>query len=94
MTRFLAEDGGVIKANFSPCLCCQGISFKEYLAFWKFLKSINDVDTALSFYHLAGVSIDRGRSSKCGFVITGVCHSVAFPSVHKQGMSYCMVYAA
>ena len=38
----------------------QGISFEEYLAFWKFLKSINDVDTALSFYHLAGVSIDRG----------------------------------
>lgn len=37
----------------------QGISFEEYLAFWKFLKSINDVDTALSFYHLAGVSIDR-----------------------------------
>lgn len=37
----------------------QGIEFEEYLAFWKFLKSINDVDTALSFYHLAGVSIDR-----------------------------------
>ncbi|XP_076439881.1 calcium uptake protein 1, mitochondrial-like isoform X2 [Babylonia areolata] len=36
-----------------------GITFEEYLAFWKFLKSINDVDTALSFYHLAGVSIDR-----------------------------------
>ncbi|RUS89715.1 hypothetical protein EGW08_002533 [Elysia chlorotica] len=36
-----------------------GITFDEYLAFWKFLKSINDVDTALSFYHLAGVSIDQ-----------------------------------
>lgn len=36
----------------------QGITFEEYLNFWKFLKSINDVDTALSFYHLAGVSID------------------------------------
>ncbi|GFR74302.1 calcium uptake protein 1, mitochondrial [Elysia marginata] len=36
----------------------KGITFDEYLAFWKFLKSINDVDTALSFYHLAGVSID------------------------------------
>lgn len=37
----------------------KGITFDEYLAFWKFLKSINDVDTALSFYHLAGVSIDQ-----------------------------------
>ncbi|KAK7113550.1 calcium uptake protein 1, mitochondrial-like isoform X2 [Littorina saxatilis] len=36
----------------------KGIQFEEYTAFWKFLKSINDVDTALSFYHLAGVSID------------------------------------
>uniref|UniRef100_A0A0B7A398 EF-hand domain-containing protein n=1 Tax=Arion vulgaris TaxID=1028688 RepID=A0A0B7A398_9EUPU len=36
-----------------------GITFEEYLAFWTFLKSINDVDTALSFYHLAGVSIDQ-----------------------------------
>jgi Ca2+-binding EF-hand superfamily protein len=37
----------------------KGITFDEYLAFWTFLKSINDVDTALSFYHLAGVSIDE-----------------------------------
>ncbi|BFZ03410.1 hypothetical protein BsWGS_06449 [Bradybaena similaris] len=37
----------------------KGITFEEYLAFWTFLKSINDVDTALSFYHLAGVSIDE-----------------------------------
>ncbi|XP_071106567.1 calcium uptake protein 1, mitochondrial-like isoform X2 [Haliotis cracherodii] len=36
----------------------RGIGFREYTAFWLFLKSINDVDTALSFYHLAGVSID------------------------------------
>ncbi|XP_046378360.2 calcium uptake protein 1, mitochondrial-like isoform X3 [Haliotis rufescens] len=36
----------------------RGIGFSEYTAFWLFLKSINDVDTALSFYHLAGVSID------------------------------------
>lgn len=36
----------------------KGIAFEEYVNFWKFLKSVNDVDTALSFYHLAGVSID------------------------------------
>jgi hypothetical protein len=27
------------------------------------LKNVNDVDTALSFYHLAGVSIDQGMLS-------------------------------
>ncbi|KAL5018067.1 hypothetical protein ScPMuIL_003789 [Solemya velum] len=37
----------------------EGLTFQEYLDFWKFLKSITDVDTALSFYHLAGVSIDE-----------------------------------
>ncbi|XP_060555057.1 calcium uptake protein 1, mitochondrial-like isoform X1 [Ruditapes philippinarum] len=36
-----------------------GISFEEYENFWKFLQNITDVDTALSFYHLAGVSIDQ-----------------------------------
>lgn len=41
----------------------KGITFEEYLSFWKFLKSVNDVDTALSFYHLAGVSIDQGMLS-------------------------------
>lgn len=45
-------------------LTFQGITFEEYLAFWTFLKSINDVDTALSFYHLAGVSIDQGNLDK------------------------------
>ncbi|XP_053386036.1 calcium uptake protein 1, mitochondrial-like isoform X2 [Mercenaria mercenaria] len=37
----------------------KGVSFEEYENFWKFLQNIADVDTALSFYHLAGVSIDQ-----------------------------------
>ncbi|XP_035824269.1 calcium uptake protein 1, mitochondrial isoform X2 [Aplysia californica] len=37
----------------------KGITFDEYLSVWRFLQNINDVDTALSFYHLAGVSIDE-----------------------------------
>lgn len=37
----------------------KGMTFDEYLSVWKFLQNINDVDTALSFYHLAGVSIDQ-----------------------------------
>jgi len=38
----------------------QGISFEEVENFFTFLKNVNDVDTALSFYHMAGASIDKG----------------------------------
>ncbi|XP_014484737.1 PREDICTED: calcium uptake protein 1 homolog, mitochondrial isoform X1 [Dinoponera quadriceps] len=37
----------------------QGISKEEYLKFFHFLNNINDVDTALTFYHIAGASIDQ-----------------------------------
>ncbi|KAK3879640.1 hypothetical protein Pcinc_015810 [Petrolisthes cinctipes] len=36
----------------------QGISREDYLNFFHFLNNINDVDTALTFYHIAGASID------------------------------------
>lgn len=36
-----------------------GVSLKEYLDFFHFLNNINDVDTALTFYHIAGASIDQ-----------------------------------
>ncbi|KAI5710125.1 hypothetical protein M8J76_015546 [Diaphorina citri] len=36
-----------------------GISKEDYLKFFHFLNNINDVDTALTFYHIAGASIDR-----------------------------------
>ncbi|XP_050728440.1 calcium uptake protein 1 homolog, mitochondrial-like isoform X4 [Eriocheir sinensis] len=35
-----------------------GISRDDYLNFFHFLNNINDVDTALTFYHIAGASID------------------------------------
>jgi len=41
----------------------QGITFDEYLDFYKVLRFINDVDTALMFYHVAGASIDKGTTS-------------------------------
>jgi hypothetical protein len=31
------------------------------LKFYHFLNNINDVDTALTFYHIAGASIDHGK---------------------------------
>ncbi|KAK6630789.1 Calcium uptake protein 1, mitochondrial [Polyplax serrata] len=36
-----------------------GISKADYLKFFHFLNNINDVDTALTFYHIAGASIDQ-----------------------------------
>lgn len=36
-----------------------GISKEDYLNFFHFLNNINDVDTALTFYHIAGASIDQ-----------------------------------
>lgn len=38
----------------------KGINKEEYLKFFHFLSNINDVDTALTFYHIAGAAIDQG----------------------------------
>ncbi|XP_069096491.1 calcium uptake protein 1, mitochondrial [Pleurodeles waltl] len=37
----------------------EGLTFEEVEHFFTFLKNINDVDTALSFYHMAGASLDK-----------------------------------
>ncbi|XP_050543005.1 calcium uptake protein 1 homolog, mitochondrial [Daktulosphaira vitifoliae] len=37
----------------------KGIHQDDYLKFFHFLNNINDVDTALTFYHIAGASIDQ-----------------------------------
>ncbi|XP_043375761.1 calcium uptake protein 1, mitochondrial isoform X8 [Dermochelys coriacea] len=39
----------------------EGLTFEEVESFFTFLKNINDVDTALSFYHMAGASLDKGN---------------------------------
>lgn len=36
-----------------------GITKQDYLDFFHFLNNIQDVDTALTFYHIAGASIDQ-----------------------------------
>ncbi|KAM5320820.1 calcium uptake protein 1, mitochondrial isoform 2-T2 [Glossophaga mutica] len=40
----------------------KGLTFQEVENFFTFLKNINDVDTALSFYHMAGASLDKDTS--------------------------------
>lgn len=41
-----------------------GISFNDLEQFFSFIQHINDVDTALSFYHFAGASIDKVHCAK------------------------------
>lgn len=52
----------------------QGITFEEVENFFTFLKNVNDVDTALSFYHMAGASIDKGTLTFALFPF----HSLSF----------------
>jgi len=37
----------------------KGVGLTDYLSFYQVLYSINDIDTALTFYHVAGAPIDR-----------------------------------
>lgn len=36
-----------------------GVSLDDYQKFFHLLSNINDVDTALTFYHIAGAAIDQ-----------------------------------
>ena len=38
----------------------QGLSLEDYLKLFHLLQNINDVDTALTVFHIAGASIDQG----------------------------------
>lgn len=48
----------------------RGITLDDYLTFHHFLQNINDVDIALTFYNIAGASIDEGNSSVVSVKIT------------------------
>lgn len=49
----------------------QGISRDDYLKFFHFLNNINDVDTALTFYHIANASINQ-----CEYIFLMVNNSI------------------
>ncbi|XP_061084044.1 calcium uptake protein 1, mitochondrial [Conger conger] len=50
----------------------QGITFDEVENFFTFLKNVNDVDTALSFYHMAGASIDKATMKQVARTVAKV----------------------
>lgn len=56
----------------------QGITFEEVENFFTFLKNVNDVDTALSFYHMAGASIDKGTAASSRSLIDSICSMSRF----------------
>ena len=41
---------------------CQGITFKDYLDFFRFMRNISEAELALSFHNAAGKPIDPGIS--------------------------------
>ncbi|XP_077999806.1 calcium uptake protein 1, mitochondrial-like isoform X3 [Glandiceps talaboti] len=50
----------------------QGISLEEFLNVQQFLRSIHDVDTALTFYHVAGAAVDPETLRHVGKTVAGV----------------------
>lgn len=50
----------------------KGISFKQYAEFAQLLKCIADVDTALTFYHLAGAAIDKSTFKHVAVTVAGI----------------------
>ncbi len=49
-----------------------GISLQDYLHFYQVLNSINDMDTALTFYNMAGAPIDREIMRHASCAVAGV----------------------
>lgn len=65
------EKGGKAKAK-GKAEKEKGISFKQYAEFAQLLKCIADVDTALTFYHLAGASIDKATFKHVAVTVAGI----------------------
>lgn len=50
----------------------RGVSYEEVKAFFGLLDNISDVDTALTFYHMAGASVDRSTLQHVAKTVAGV----------------------
>ncbi|XP_006820556.2 calcium uptake protein 1 homolog, mitochondrial-like [Saccoglossus kowalevskii] len=50
----------------------QGVTLQEFLSFTKLLRSIHDVDTALTFYHVAGAPIGHDTLKHVAKTVAGV----------------------
>lgn len=49
-----------------------GIGLQDYLNFYQVLYAINDIDTALTFYHIAGAPIERSTMKHVAQTVAGV----------------------
>ncbi|XP_063047480.1 calcium uptake protein 1, mitochondrial [Engraulis encrasicolus] len=68
-SRKLKQTQKALKKMFKDA---QGITFEEVENFFTFLKNVNDVDTALSFYHMAGASIDKATMKQVARTVAKV----------------------
>lgn len=56
--------------------------------FFTFLKNVNDVDTALSFYHMAGASIDKGIRAHTLFILILIVNVLLVWNSHLLTVSF------
>jgi Ca2+-binding EF-hand superfamily protein len=50
----------------------RGVTLEDYLNFYQVLNNINDIDTALQFYHIAGAPIERSTMKHVAHTVAGV----------------------
>ncbi|XP_071808821.1 calcium uptake protein 1, mitochondrial-like [Asterias amurensis] len=61
-----------VKKKFAEDAKGHGITLQEFMDLQRFLSSIHDVDTALSFYHVAGAAIDQETLKHVGNMVAHV----------------------
>jgi len=49
----------------------RGVTLEDYLNFYQVLNNINDIDTALQFYHIAGAPIERSTMKHVAHTVAG-----------------------
>ena len=61
-----------VKKTFNSDDNAKGITLEDFLNFYQVLYSINDIDTALTFYHIAGAPIERSTFKHVAHTVAGV----------------------
>lgn len=61
-----------VKQKFEDSDYSQGISYKDFASFNHLLRSIGDVDTALTFHHMAGAAIDQATLAHVALSVANV----------------------
>jgi uncharacterized integral membrane protein len=66
------EDSEKITTTLIMLLSLQGITFKDYLNFFHFLRNISEAEVALSFHNAANKALDPETFKRVASTIAGV----------------------